>query len=317
MFDTQPGMTTPSSPGAGHNSGDLRAIDPESLRAELLNSSAAIVLRCDSLRNASLRMPTAIAEDDEEKAKNFGDFIKQLGDQIKVVEAERVKQKAPFILAGNTVDGFFNGYKDPLTTAKRTAETILATFLRAKEDKARRLEAERKRLEAAELQRQQDELAAKQKQQDDAALLARQQAETARQQAQELAPEDSKKAAALLRTADNLDAKADKATERADNLENDIKRAGTRSEAAAIAAANVETAKPGRFARTRGDYGSKATLREFWDFADLDRSALDLEALRQHLPADALEKAVRSFIRAQGRELRGVRIFKTDRPVVS
>ena len=42
----------------------------------------------------------------------------------------------------------------------------------------------------------------------------------------------------------------------------------------------------------------------------LDRDALDLSTLRPFLPLDALEKAVRGFIRAGGRELKGVRIFE-------
>ena len=42
----------------------------------------------------------------------------------------------------------------------------------------------------------------------------------------------------------------------------------------------------------------------------LDRETIDLEALRPHLPTQALEQAVRSFIRAGGRKLEGVRIFE-------
>jgi len=46
-----------------------------------------------------------------------------------------------------------------------------------------------------------------------------------------------------------------------------------------------------------------------WTFKDLDRDKLDLEKLRQHIPADALDKAVRSFVKAGGRELAGCTIF--------
>lgn len=75
-------------------------------------------------------------------------------------------------------------------------------------------------------------------------------------------------------------------------------------------------AKAAELSRQRGDMGSVSSLRTFWDFADLDRNALDLEALRQHLPADALEKALRSFIKAGGRELRGARIFQNTQAAV-
>ena len=53
-----------------------------------------------------------------------------------------------------------------------------------------------------------------------------------------------------------------------------------------------------------------------WVFDEIDRASLDLEALRFHIPADGLEKAVRSFIKAGGRELRGTRIFETTAATV-
>lgn len=54
-----------------------------------------------------------------------------------------------------------------------------------------------------------------------------------------------------------------------------------------------------------------------WTFDEYDRDALDLEALRQHLPTDAIEKAIRSFIKAGGRDLRGVRIYERQEARVS
>ncbi len=89
-------------------------------------------------------------------------------------------------------------------------------------------------------------------------------------------------------------------------------------DAADVAAkAQVEAeAKAADLSRTRGDYGSVASLRTFWDHKDMDRSKLDLEALRQHLNHDALEKAVRSYVKAGGRELAGVTIFENSQAVV-
>jgi hypothetical protein len=51
-------------------------------------------------------------------------------------------------------------------------------------------------------------------------------------------------------------------------------------------------------------------------FDEIDREEIDLEVLRFHIPADGLEKAVRSFIKAGGRELRGTRIYETTAAVV-
>ena len=89
------------------------------------------------------------------------------------------------------------------------------------------------------------------------------------------------------------------------------KQAAADAEAAAKAAA----AKPADLSRTRSDEGAVASLRTFWDFRDLDRAKIDLEALRQHLPEDALERAVRSFVKAGGREIDGAVIFENSRTV--
>ena len=127
----------------------------------------------------------------------------------------------------------------------------------------------------------------------------------AREEAEQVAREEADRAA-----------KAAAEAEAAIKAAPDLQAAIVAEAAAAQAAANAEKAKkaaeakPAELSRTRGDYGAVASLHRFWDFADLDRATLDLEALRQHLPADALEKAVRAFIKAGGRELRGTRIFE-------
>ncbi len=91
--------------------------------------------------------------------------------------------------------------------------------------------------------------------------------------------------------------------------------AAKQAAADAEVAAKAADAKPADLSRTRSDEGAVASLRVWWDFRDLDRSRLDLEALRQHLGLEALEKAVRSFIKAEGRELAGVVIFENSRTV--
>lgn len=76
------------------------------------------------------------------------------------------------------------------------------------------------------------------------------------------------------------------------------------------------TAKPAEMSRVRGEYGAVSSLRTTWTFRDIDRAAIDLEALRHHIPTDGLERAVRSFIRAGGRSLPGAVIFETTDAVV-
>ena len=93
-----------------------------------------------------------------------------------------------------------------------------------------------------------------------------------------------------------------------------LRATGRRLETASadlVKAAQAAAVKPAELSRTRGDYGAVSSLRTQWVFDEIDRASLDLEALRFHIPADGLEKAVRSFIKAGGRELRGTRIFET------
>ena len=74
--------------------------------------------------------------------------------------------------------------------------------------------------------------------------------------------------------------------------------------------------KPAELSRTRGEYGSVSSLRTQWVFDEIDRATIDLETLRPYLPTDALDKAVRAFIKAGGRELQGTHIYETTAAVV-
>ena len=83
-----------------------------------------------------------------------------------------------------------------------------------------------------------------------------------------------------------------------------------------IKAAREAEAKPADFSRTRGDLGSVASLRKFMDFKIEAYDDIDLEPLRPHIPQSAIEQAIRSFVRAGGRELRAVTIFENTQTVV-
>lgn len=96
----------------------------------------------------------------------------------------------------------------------------------------------------------------------------------------------------------------------------EAERAAEVAQADAVKAVQAAEAKPAELSRTRGEYGSVTSLRTEWVFDDLDRATLDLEALRPYLPTDGLEKALRAFIRAGGREIKGARIFETTAAVV-
>lgn len=75
-------------------------------------------------------------------------------------------------------------------------------------------------------------------------------------------------------------------------------------------------AKPADMAKSRGDSGALASLRTVWVGELADAGILDLEKLRHHLNPDALQKAINSYVRAGGRELKGANIFEKSETVV-
>jgi len=110
-------------------------------------------------------------------------------------------------------------------------------------------------------------------------------------------------------------AEAEKAAQDAAGLQSAInaEASARAAQEAAETARLAAEAKAADLTRSRGSYGSVSSLQTFMDFDGLDRATLNLEALRPHLSHEALEKAVRSYIKTGGRELRGVRIFENTR----
>lgn len=96
----------------------------------------------------------------------------------------------------------------------------------------------------------------------------------------------------------------------------DAEEEAARAAADAEAARKAAEAKAAEYSRSRSDAGSVSSLRTDWRHRNLDRSKLDLEKLREHLPQAALDQAVRAFIKAGGRELDGVEIYEHHESVV-
>jgi hypothetical protein len=83
------------------------------------------------------------------------------------------------------------------------------------------------------------------------------------------------------------------------------------AETAADHAAARQAASPATLVRTYATSGNMVSSQEKWEFEITDRAAIPLEAIRSFIPTDAVEKAVKAFVRAGGRELNGVRIYET------
>jgi hypothetical protein len=69
--------------------------------------------------------------------------------------------------------------------------------------------------------------------------------------------------------------------------------------------------------RIHSAHGTTTSLRNYgWKHRNVDRAKLDLELLRPYLPAEAIDQAIRAYIRANGnnpKALRGVEFYEDKR----
>jgi multidrug efflux pump subunit AcrA (membrane-fusion protein) len=240
--------------------------DVDPLLARLREDHADLLTRRAELLGGISRAPDAV--DSEQTAGNMADFDEQLKKFLKSAKIAHESEKAPFLVAGRTVDGFLHSLVDDVTAGRARLNVVRKKYA---DEKA-----------AAERRRREEE------------------ARIAREESERLAREAAERAAAMSQPED-----LDEAVRAED--------AATQARLDAEQAQKDAEAKPAEMGKSRGDYGGQTSLKQFWDFADIDRATLDLNALRQHLPEDALDKALRSFIKAGGREISGARIFENTR----
>lgn len=142
----------------------------------------------------------------------------------------------------------------------------------------------------------------------------RRKAEEERRRREEEAARQRAEAEAARRAAEEAEAKARDERDLADAIT--AEEIARQAVADAAMAQRAAEAKPAELSRSRGDYGAVASLRTRWVGEIADRDALDLDALRPHLPIDGLERAVNAFVRAGGRELRGAKIYEVSTTAV-
>ena len=118
-----------------------------------------------------------------------------------------------------------------------------------------------------------------------------------REEERQRAEEEARAKAAEMKSEDDLDAAVE-------------------AEVQAQDAAKAAEANAAEMSRTRGDMGSVSSLRTTWAFEVDDWDRIPLDMLRAHLPKSAIEQAIRSFIKAGGRSIDGVRIFEKHSAVV-
>lgn len=103
----------------------------------------------EKLLAAEERIPAAV--DNDIDAGKLGDYIKQLKNCDKSLNAARESEKEVYLKGTRMVDGFFNSYREKLKKLVEKAAQPLAEYQKRKEDEERRRreeEAEKKRLEA-------------------------------------------------------------------------------------------------------------------------------------------------------------------------
>lgn len=88
------------------------------------------------------------------------------------------------------------------------------------------------------------------------------------------------------------------------------------AECQAVEAQVAATAKPADLARTYSTGGSVSTLKKEWTFAVEDRAVISLDVLRPYLAPDAVDKAIRAYVKAGNRTLAGVRIYEAPKAMV-
>lgn len=178
------------------------------------------------------------------------------------------------------------------------------------EEAERKARAEREAIEKAERARIEAEEKAKRdaerKAEEEAAKLRRD--ELKRQEAEH--KEAARIAAEERREAERAAVEARKEQRTEKRNETEAIDAAIRADKKADKNEDIAGTRPAELSRVRGEAGSVSSLRTFWTFRDIDRSQIDLEALRQHIPLDALATAVRSFIDAGGRSIRGAHIYE-------
>lgn len=283
-------------------------LSAEALREVLPVRHAELLARFNAIMANG--MPSIVEDDDDQK--RVSEAVAIIKSLRTTMERTRQDEKQPFDAAAGAVHSFHKLRIDKLDELVRQAEKVSKDYLRKKEDaeRARRLEEQRRKDEEARIAREaaeraQREAAEAQRKKDEAEAAARRQAA------------DEAARAAALRQAAELGAEmpppAPPAPAPAPSITTEEQRliddAAEKARQAALASADAAhagaaaSAKPADLVRTRDDIGGMATAAKVWTYdpESVDRSTVDLEALRAYLPMDGIHQAIRGKIKADAR----------------
>jgi hypothetical protein len=131
-------------------------------------------------------------------------------------------------------------------------------------------------------------------------------AEKERREREEIARKQREEAEAKRREAEQAAAAG-----RVDDAMADVEDA-CQAEAAAAEATAAAATPAADLTRVRSDTGTSITTRTEWTHEIQDFDAIPLDRLRPYLKRDAVEAAIRAFVKIGNRELAGVRIFQNE-----
>lgn len=230
----------------------------------------------DAYDAEAAELPTEIL--DESERHRFADAISRMQKTAKSIESARTAEKAPYLASERAVDGFFHNISRKLTEVMTDLNQCLTDYL----NKLRDQERARAAAEAAEARRRAQE--------------AEKEAEAARARAREEQRASERRRA---------DAEAAERTAEAD-----------RHTINAMAAEEAVRAKPAEVVRARSETGKASTLRTTWKGEIIDIDELDIERLKPFFTKPQLEQALRAYVAAGHRELRGATIYETSKSQV-
>ncbi len=230
--------------------------------------------KADEKRRADEEKARAAAELAAQKFKEAQERERIAEEARKIAEAERARIESEAAAAKAKAEAEAEALREAAAKEAARVQAEIAARAVAEETSRRELQSQ---LKAAEDAKKQAEAAAKE-------------IERAAREAQK---ESEDKIRELNKEVRDLNRESNRALDEA-----------VRSDKTASKLERAASASLADLSRTRGD-SSMASVSEHWVGSVVNRDLLDLEALREHLPFDALERATQSFVNAGGRVLRG------------
>lgn len=324
-------MPDDQAPAIGHNRAPFIEVYTDlntDLQKHLDTDHSWVGTRTKELMDAFKTVPAIL---DADTAPVVSDILAQITAHCKAADAAREALVAPVLKAQRQVNGFYDrDCFDKLDTPKsqvgikQQLNTRMTAHLQrvADEERRRREEAERvaavAAAEAARIAEEEHQRAARAAA-EEAARLADEERKRVRAAAEERRRADE--AAAAIKNAKDLEAAlALEALERVRRVEREevarveaaasaVRQAerdatakasadeAARAQEAADKAAREAAAKPAELAIVRGGYGSGSSLRTTWTATIEDLATVDLNAIREFIAEEAVQKALNAMVK--------------------